>query len=551
MRRFYAYIRVSTHRQGVHGVSLQEQRDAIRRYADQHELSVTDWFEEQETAATRGRSQFARLLSGLQKGHAEGVLIHKVDRGARNLRDWADLGALIDRGIEVRLVSESLDLTSRGGRLSADIQAVVAADYIRNLKEEIRKGFYGRLRQGYYPLPAPAGYLDQGGGRAKTPDPDTAPLVRRAFELYGSGRYSLETLRHEMARRGLHRRGGRPYSKEGLASLLRNPFYCGVIRLRRTGETFDGNHPPLLSVALFDRVQRIMSGAAPRSPCTRHQFLFQRLLSCGRCNRTLVGELQKGHVYYRCHSPHCSVTGIREDRANRLLSDELRRIQLLDEEREELKTAFETLWSRRQEARQRDERALKKSRSKIEERLSRLTDAYVDGLLEKDVFEERREGLLLERRRLEERESQPSSHELKDRFNQFVEDAVNLGRMYDTAALENRRRLLARISSNRRFDGSTLDVTWRTPFHELANRGRSSDRPSIPSSNESRSSGNGSTAAHCPDPTSVATPSVSCGGACPSAGRTGRICARRDPNRVLHALAHRLIEGFADPGRHP
>jgi site-specific DNA recombinase len=69
-------------------------------------------------------------------------------RSARNLKDWADLGELIDSDLEVHFANESLDLHSRGGRLSADIQAVVAADYIRNLREERIKGFYGRLKQG-------------------------------------------------------------------------------------------------------------------------------------------------------------------------------------------------------------------------------------------------------------------------------------------------------------------------------------------------------------------------------------------------------------------
>src|SRR5271155_6201404 len=101
--------------------------------------------------------------------------------GARNLKDWADLGELIDAGVEVHFANESLDLHTRGGRLSADIQAVVAADYIRNLREETRKGFYGRLKQGLYPLPAPLGYLDRGKGKVKEVDPIMAPVVARAF----------------------------------------------------------------------------------------------------------------------------------------------------------------------------------------------------------------------------------------------------------------------------------------------------------------------------------------------------------------------------------
>ena len=52
---------------------------------------------------------------------------------------------------------------SRG--LTADIQAVIAADYVRNLREECKKGIDGRLKQGLTPWAAPIGYLDQGGGK--------------------------------------------------------------------------------------------------------------------------------------------------------------------------------------------------------------------------------------------------------------------------------------------------------------------------------------------------------------------------------------------------
>src|SRR5437763_6814708 len=134
------------------------------------------------------------MLKELKQGNADGVVIHKIDRGARNLKDWADLGELIDQGIEVHFANESLDLHTRGGRLSADIQAVVAADYIRNLREETRKGFYGRIKQGLYPLPAPLGYLDMGKAKPKESDPAKASLVKKTFELYASGNYSLNML---------------------------------------------------------------------------------------------------------------------------------------------------------------------------------------------------------------------------------------------------------------------------------------------------------------------------------------------------------------------
>src|SRR5580698_6624642 len=304
MKVFYGYIRVSTARQGEHGASLEHQREAIERYAGKNNLQIAKWFEEQETAAKRGRPLFGQMLRLLKRGTAQGVVIHKIDRGARNLKDWADLGELIDAGLEVHFANESLDLNTRGGRLSADIQAVVAADYIRNLREESKKGFYGRLKQGFYPLPAPLGYVDRGQGKKKELDPERARLVARLFESYGTGQYALPRLLEEARKWGLCNRNGGRLSLNGLSTVLNNPFYTGLIRIRRTNELFTGNHQPIVAKSLFDRVQAILRGKTVVR-LVRHNFSFRKLVRCGNCNYTLIGELQKGHIYYRCQRRSC------------------------------------------------------------------------------------------------------------------------------------------------------------------------------------------------------------------------------------------------------
>ena len=154
MKKVYGYIRVSTVKQGT-GVSLQEQKEAIIRYAEKHNLNIIEWFEEQETAAKQGRPLFTKMMKLIRSGKSRGVIIHKIDRGARNLKDWGLLGDLIDEGYEIHFAHESLDMDTRGGRLAADIQAVIASDYIRNLREETQKGITGRLKQGFYPFRAP------------------------------------------------------------------------------------------------------------------------------------------------------------------------------------------------------------------------------------------------------------------------------------------------------------------------------------------------------------------------------------------------------------
>lgn len=313
MRTYFAYIRVSTARQGERGSSLIEQRSAIERYAIKHGLHVSDWFEERVTAAKRGRTVFRRMLTRLKKGNAHGLIMHKVDRGARNLADWAELAALMDLGIDIHFAHEALDLSSRGGRLSADIQAVVAADYIRNLRQEVKKGMYGRLKQGILPYGAPPGYQNNGeGGQQKTIDPIQGPLVRETFERYATGDYSYYTLTAFMTKRGLRNKAGKPFPVTGICKLLRNTYYYGIITTK--GQTFAGSHEPLISKELFDRCKAQREGrVAPRpEPNGLKEFALRRMMKCAGCDHSLIAERQSGLVYYRCHTKTCPSTCIRE-----------------------------------------------------------------------------------------------------------------------------------------------------------------------------------------------------------------------------------------------
>lgn len=315
---YIAYTRVSTFRQSTEGVSLAEQQHAIRSYACRHQLDITAWHEKVTTAAKRGRPVFAKLIGMLREANgAFGLIMHKIDRGARNLRDWADVGELIDQGIEVRFVHDDLDLHTRGGRLSADIQAVIAADYIRNLREEVRKGLLGRLRQGIYPFAAPLGYQNRGSGRVKLPDPIVAPLIIQAFERYASGRYTLRRLASELAMLGLTQRHGRPLRPSALARILHNPFYAGKFEV--SGARYHGLHQPLIETALFDRVQTVLSAKRHRK-VQRHQFQYRGSLICQHCCHALTGERQKTYVYYRCH--YCPGVSVREDRVTALANTE-------------------------------------------------------------------------------------------------------------------------------------------------------------------------------------------------------------------------------------
>jgi len=470
MNQYFGYIRVSTARQGE-GVSLQQQREAITRHAQRHSLEITRWFEEQETAAKRGRPVFGKMLRELREGRVRGVIIHKIDRSARNLKDWADLGELIDQGIDVHFANESLDLNSRGGRLSADIQAVVASDYIRNLREETKKGFYGRLKQGLLPMPAPVGYLNVGSGKVKEPDPKMAPFIKHVFELYSTGRFSFPQLLPEAERLGLRGRSGKPVTMNGLSKLLNNRFYMGLIHIGKTGESFQGAHEPLISKALFDRVQDILHGKT-NTRIQRHDFLFRRRLACKSCSYTLIGETHKSFVYYRCQVSRCPTTAIREEAAEQAIISRLKTLKFIPNEQ---RYCFEELERLRSDATQRREEivtGLALQIRQLEDRLTRLTDAYIDRLIDKDTFEQRKTALLGERRQLEDSLSQwqRGKRNEGDELQQILEQANSACSGYELGTVPDKRDLVDTVTSNRLLNGKSLEVTLSSPFDAIANR---------------------------------------------------------------------------------
>jgi len=473
MKHYCGYIRVSTPRQGERGVSLQEQRDAISRYAAKFNLTITEWFEEQQTAAKSGRPVWNRMLRLLRHGEADGVIIHKIDRSARNLKDWSDLGETIDDGIEVHFANEALDLHSRGGRLSADIQAVVAADYIRNLREETKKGIYGRLKQGIYPLQAPLGYRDNGGGKLKTIDPIKGPLVKKAFEMYANGTSTILSLVDELYRMGLRNHAGGRVTRTGLSTILNNPFYMGVIRVRRTKETYQGKHEALISKRLFEAVQAVRDRRLNARE-KRHRFLFRRLIRCNECGYALIGELQKGHVYYRCQTRVCPTKTVREDRVSDFVEHSLAQLSFTGAEIDYLRMATERL---KQDWVAEKDRQVTMGNMKLQQlsdRLGRLTDAYLDQTIDKELFEERKKVLLFERRSVEEQlESvKHDSGKAPVTLQKFLELVQSTPLLYKLAIPEQKRMLVEIVTSNLTVGQKSLDFPYVSPFREVAVRNR-------------------------------------------------------------------------------
>ncbi len=408
------------------------------------------------------------MLRALRKGKARGVVMHKIDRSARNFADWAKIGELADAGIDVHFATESLDFRSRGGRLSADIQAVIAADYIRNLREETIKGITGRLKQGLYPFAAPIGYLDNGGGKPKTPDPVRAPLIRQVFDLYASGQHSIRSLRDEAEQLGLRNNRGTPLTKTGIENILGNPFYCGLIRLKRSGAIYQGIHESLISPSLFERVQHIKAGRYGKK-VTKHNHTYRGLFHCSECNGAMIPELQKGHCYYRCHQSSCPTKCVRQDAIEQAVRHTLSRVRLSDKDIATLTGEMEA-WHEEKNDNGQEEKSIAMQLANLRDRSERLTDALIDRLIDQTAFNERNRKCLLEKAKLEEQAaSLANAVSDPNRFRKFLELIKNLAATYVFAKPAEKRVIAEIATSNRRVVGKNVSLEPANWLQEAEN----------------------------------------------------------------------------------
>ena len=329
----------------------------------------------------------------------ETVVVHQIDRLARNMEDHVAIRALLRRrGVALVSVTENIEETA-SGRLVEGIHALMAEFYSANLASEIKKGMTQKVKMGGFPHCAPLGYANLReivGGRQVArivPDAERAPLVTLAFESYATGEWTLQRLATELAHRGLTNRGTRakppaPITWQGLAKLLANPVYAGIIEWN--GVQHPGTHEPLVSSDIFRRVQELLAARAMRGTRERkHPHYLKGLLYCGVCGRRLSVQHSKGrYTYFFClgqkHDPSgtCRERYVAADDLEAQVEALYQRIQLPEPWAERLREewAAEVIDRQRANAAQRELITHRLVRAESERR--KLLDAYYAGAID-------------------------------------------------------------------------------------------------------------------------------------------------------------------------
>ena len=223
-------------------------------------------------------------------------------------------------------------------------------------------------------------------------------------------------------------------------------------------------------------IQRVLTGKT--NMCNERQdFLFRRVLTCKYCGYSPIGEIQKGHTYYRCHIKTCPVTCVREEIAEEEVQQGLSPLEFSEGERTYFQKKIAHLredWDKEREA---QINALSLKLSQIQGRLNRLTDAYIDQGIDRGIFEERKTSLLIERKDLEERlaELRENLRSVPDRLAEFLEPAGSAYLSYKMGLPEKKRDLLKIVTSNREVYARNVSLRLSLPFNEVANRFQNSN----------------------------------------------------------------------------
>ena len=477
------YARVSSKDQEKEGFSIPAQQKLLRGYAETNGFDIKEEFTDVETAKKAGRTSFGKMIAWLKKNKAcRVILVEKTDRLYRNLRDWVEIDGM---DVEIHLVKENVVLsetTRSHEKFIHGIKVLMAKNYIDNLSEEVKKGMLEKAEQGIFPGAATIGYLNVSradGKRIIDLDPDRSAIVKRLFEVYATGRFSLKDLAKEAKALGLvSRQAKKPLAIPALHIMLHNPLYKGEYVWN--GKWYQGTHPALITSDLWDRVQAIMAGRGTVHPAEqKNQFAFTGLVYCGICAdeglaRLMIGEIQREkYIYYHCN--HCQKENrkpkyIREEVLGAMFVPHLRRLHLDGPVLDWLKGALRESHLDEQRFHHEAIAKLQRQYTDLQRKIDTAYDDRLDGRLTLEAYERRANGWRAEMAHLR---TELARHENADRA--YTEEGIALLELsgmaldlYETNPAPVKRELLDFLCLNTEFRGDTLTVRFKKPFDILA-----------------------------------------------------------------------------------
>ena len=376
-------------------------------------LVVKEFADRGESARSANRPELQKMLAYLKEdGGIDYVIVHKLDRLARNRADDVEINRAFEQaGVRLVSTSENIDQTP-GGMLLHGIMSSIAEFYSRNLANEVIKGMGEKARNGGTLGKAPLGYInvrarDEHGREIRTIalDEERAPLVRLAFTEYATGSWTVRQLAEHLNNRGLTipptaRRPTNPVSVRLLQTLLRNPYYKGVISFQ--GVEYAGAHEPLVDAATWQTVQDILTAHTNGERQRTHNHHLKSTIVCGLCGARLLVQHATSRAsgtyhYFVCARRHrvhdCTFKAVLIDEVEARVAELYQQIRLSSDDRREIERYLRVEFEHIQANRQQDIQRLTTRQQQLEDQRHKLLEAHYAGAIPLDLLKKEQDQL--------------------------------------------------------------------------------------------------------------------------------------------------------------
>ena len=399
--KYFIYTRKSTEDEERQVMSIEAQLAELHEYAKRENLEITEEFTESKSAKSPGREIFNEMVEKIKENREPvGILAWHPDRLARNSIDGGQIIYLIDTGKiqSLKFPTFWFEPTPQG-LFILQVAFGQSKYYSDNLSENVKRGFRQKLRRGEWPAKAPLGYINNPKTRNIEPDHIKSKIIQKAFEEFSQGKHTLESLGKRLAEFNLVSKNGTPLAKATIQRMLTNLAYIGLIQQK--GETYEGKYQPIISKELFEKVQKVLKERAkPRKSKKRHNFPFVGLLKCGECGGMITAQFSHGnggiYIYYRCTKKFgvCSQRYLREDLLVEQLKDYLKKLVLPNNWAEKMLAEVEKWGTNEKENSQNLLQNLETEIEETKQKLDKLVSGYLDGIIEKEIYLQKKEDLI-------------------------------------------------------------------------------------------------------------------------------------------------------------
>ncbi len=453
--KYFAYCRKSTESEERQALSIPAQIEAVNDYAREKGLTVSRFFIEKRTAKIPGRLVFNNLIQLIKAGSADGIIAWHPDRLSRNAVDSGQIMHLLDMGYlkDLKFKAHWFE-NSPEGKFLLSIAFGQSKYFVDNLAVNTKRGLMMKCKRGEFPAPAPRGYQNNRLTKKIEPNPQTAPAIIKAFEMYSRGFYTLMDISAYLFKQNIRTRKGGALSIQSVSWIMTNPFYYG--HFRYNGELYEGVHKPLINKKLFDQVQACLSKRSPKKLTPkqklwpRHQFPFTGAIRCDECGSMITAEKHNKHylngndqtfVYYRCSKKSkkekCYQPYIPEPELNEQIRKIVSAAALNKNETNQLNSWLdrdELIFTKQlKSARMIEEEKVKK----LNDRLNQLLVLFLDKTIEREEYLTQKHQLLAQKKETEEKIFALLTKKQNEGFGEFrtwiglIDQAESLNRSWD------------------------------------------------------------------------------------------------------------------------